>query len=196
MDHLIKFLRGYQSARSVEFRLRMAEVIVEEVGPALLAFVERRCLREDVEDVSQEALAAIVEKLDAFKIEGDSAKPFWGWCYGIARHKIADAHRRRAKESQHMSLDDEAVDAEVLWRAIEASAVDEPISAGERLDLKDAIGILKRLSPQCLESLWKHHVLGLPYTAIWESEELDYDTARMRIKRCERKAKEFLESKG
>ena len=143
--------------------------------------------------MSQETLAAIVEKLDEFKIEGDSAKPFWGWCYGITRHKIADAHRRRGKESEHMSLDDEAVYAEVLWRAIEASAVDEPISPGERLDLKDAMGMLKKLSPECFECLWKYHVLGLPYGEIWKSEELDYDTARMRIKRCERKARDFLE---
>ena len=192
----MKFLRGYQSARSVEFRLRMADVIVEEVGPALLAFVEKRCLREDVEDVSQDTLAAVVEKLDEFEIKGDSVRLFWGWCYQIARHKIADAHRRRSKESEHMSLDDEELAAEVLWQAIEASAVDEPISPGERLDLKDAIGMLKKLSPECHDCLWKHHVLGLPYSEIWETEKLDYDTARMRIKRCERKARDFLEPKG
>ena len=196
MDQLIKFLRAYQTSRTVDFRERMAEAIVEEVGPVLSAFVERRCLREDVEDVSQETLVAIVEKLDELRIKGDSSKGFWGWCYKIARHKIADAYRRRAKESKHMSLDDEAVDAEVLWHAIEASAVDEPISLAERLDLKDAIGMLKKLSPECFESLWNYHVLGLPYGEIWSSEELDYDAARMRIKRCERKAREFLESKG
>jgi len=195
MDHLIKFLRAYQTGRTVDFRERMAEVIIEEVGPALLAYIERHCLREDVEDVSQETLMAIAENLEKFEVRDDSARLFWGWCYRIARRKVADAHRRRGKESQHTSLDDEAVGAEALWRAIEASEVDEPMSRGERLDLQEAIDLLKSLSPECFECLWKYHILGLPFVEIWESEELGYDTARRRIERCEAKARQLLKRK-
>jgi RNA polymerase sigma-70 factor (ECF subfamily) len=63
------------------------------VAPALRAMVRRACEAAETEDIVQEILLAVHLKRGNW----DPALPFRPWLYGVARHKIVDAHRRRGR---------------------------------------------------------------------------------------------------
>jgi DNA-directed RNA polymerase specialized sigma24 family protein len=70
----------------------------------LTAMLERRLPREDVDDVAQTVLC---DALQAERIPADPVE-LRKWLAGIARHKVADFHRSRARTSARTDrLDDE-----------------------------------------------------------------------------------------
>ncbi|MGW4525229.1 sigma-70 family RNA polymerase sigma factor [Amycolatopsis sp. NPDC004378] len=71
---------------------------------ALRPLVFRYCLgrigswqdgSSDAEDCAQEVLLAVIRALPEYRYEGESFLPF---VFGIAAHKVADFHRRRARD--------------------------------------------------------------------------------------------------
>ncbi len=69
----------------------------------------------DVEDVAQEVLIAVHKARHTY----DPARPFLPWFHAIARHRISDARRRRARVDLHEVADEQLV----------ALAADEPHGA-------------------------------------------------------------------
>jgi RNA polymerase sigma factor (sigma-70 family) len=184
MDDLIKFVRTYRVTAGLAERLRLAEVIFRLIEPDLRLFVFSSVSHEAAQDALQEILKAVAVSMKKF--EGDTVKEFWAWCYRIARNKLNDHYRSKATDRMQPTPPDE------MWRLIEASAQDSPITAAVRHDLEYAMKLLTASKPECYDFLWKHFVFGLDYGEIAEERNMSYDNARMKIARCLDEAKSLV----
>ncbi len=182
MSSLVELVGAYRESPRLAERMRLAEEVVHCVGPALRDYVVRRVRSEFVQDTFQETLVTIAAQLHHSTATTDSQ--FWAWCYRIARNKCADAGRRQPAE--------EFWDPQALWQVIEASAVVEPLAAGERLDLEHALNLLSQAKPPCRHLLWWRYVLGWDYAEIAEATGSAYDAVRMQIRRCLELAQELV----
>lgn len=175
-EHLIQLVRTYRLTPGLAERLRLAEEVFQIIEPQLRLFIFGTIRPPTAEDVFQEVLKAVAIGLGQFA--GSSNAEFWGWCYRISRNKLND-HFRKASADRLQPMADEE-----LWHLLEASAAHSPLSPEDKLDLEYAINLLNRASPECLEYLWSHFILGLTYGEIAEGQKLNYDNVRMRIGRC------------
>ncbi|MDF2697521.1 MAG: hypothetical protein K0S65_5904, partial [Labilithrix sp.] len=75
-----------------------------DVRRGLTALLRRRVPPQEVEDIAQTVLA---DALAASTVPTDPEE-LRRWLTGIARHKIADFHRRRARTNARMAEDDAA----------------------------------------------------------------------------------------
>jgi RNA polymerase sigma factor (sigma-70 family) len=176
MDLLIKLVKTYRLMQSLADRLVLGDELFRIIEPKLRLFVFSSLPRPAAEDGLQEVLKGIVLGLPTFA--GNSTSEFWGWCYRIARNKIADHIRKQSAERlQPMS-------PEEMRRLVDSSTRDSSFSPAERLDLKQAMTLLVEAKPECYEYLWNHFVLGFDYGEIAESKNLAYDNVRMKIGRC------------
>jgi DNA-directed RNA polymerase specialized sigma24 family protein len=173
---LIKLVCICRGATELHERVRFAEEIVVLVGPMLRRFVAARCAEAAVEDVLQEILAAIATGIVRFG--GVSDLQFWGWCYGIAAHKVND-HLRRKSSPPTVSLD-----VEDIRRAVEAAAAESPIAPGDLMDLEWAMKLLGRAKAPCVGYLTSHYIEGLAYREIARLHDSTVNAIRMQIKRC------------
>ena len=184
MDDLIKLVRTYRFTAGLAERIRLAEEIFRLIEPDLRVFVFSSIAHDAAKDALQEVLKAVAVSLKNFK--GDTHKEFWAWCYRIARNKLSDHYRQQYAD--HV----QPVAPEELWRMMEVSAQDAPITAQTRLDLDYAIKLLTAAKPDCSDLLWKHYVIGLDYGEIAEERNLSYDNVRMKIGRCLDEAKALV----
>jgi RNA polymerase sigma-70 factor (ECF subfamily) len=185
MDDLIKLVRTYRFSAGLSERLRLAEAIFRIIEPQLRLFVHSRINNDSAQDALQEVLKAIATSLHKF--QGDTEKQFWAWCYQISKNKLSDHYRQQYAELAEPVAPDE------LWRMMEVSAQDAPISAQTRHDLDYAIKLLSAAKPECYDLLWKHFVIGLDYAEIAaEKINLSYDAVRMQIGRCLEQAKSLI----
>ena len=129
-------------------------------------------------------MKAIATSLNKF--QGETEKQFWAWCYRIARNKLSDHYREQYAERAQPVAPDE------LWRMMEVSAQDAPITAQTRHDLDYAIKLLTAAKPECYQLLWQHYVVGRDYGEIAEERGLNYDAVRMQIGRCLDQAKSLV----
>lgn len=102
-----------------------------ELSGYLRAFLRRRMSRlpDDVEDLVQEVLLAVHNQRHTY----DPARPVTAWLHAIARYKMIDALRRRARGD---ALNDPLDDVEELMVASEESAADAR---------RDLAGLLEQL---------------------------------------------------
>jgi RNA polymerase sigma factor (sigma-70 family) len=184
MDDLIKTVRTYRFASGLAERVRLAEDIFRRIEPDLRLFVFSSISNDSAQDALQEVLKAVAVSLQKF--QGDTEKEFWAWCYRIARNKLSDHYREQYAERVQSVAPDE------LWRMMEVSAQDAPMSPAVWLDLKYAIQLLTAAKPECYKLLWRHYVIGLDYGEIAEERGLNYDAVRMQIGRCLEQAKALL----
>jgi RNA polymerase sigma-70 factor (ECF subfamily) len=85
--------------------------LLEQVRPAVLRYATARLGRREIaEDVTQEVCLAVLTALPAYE---DTGRPFRSFVFGIAAHKVADAHRAayRSRDVLTEDLPDEADDA-------------------------------------------------------------------------------------
>jgi len=176
MGDLIKLVKTYRVTAGLAERIRLAEDIFRMIGPDLHLFVFSAVPHHTAEDIYQEVLKAVAVCLKKF--QGDTEKEFWAWCYRIARNKLNDHYRDKAANRVQPLPPDE------LWRMMETTAQEKPISPGVRHDLDHIIKLLTAAKPDCSDLLWKHYVIGLDYAEIAEERKLSYDNARMKIGRC------------
>jgi RNA polymerase sigma factor (sigma-70 family) len=184
MDDLIKIVRAYRLTAGLAERLRLAEEIFRRIEPDLRLFVFSSISPDTADDALQEILKAIATGLKNFK--GDKAEQFWGWCYRIGRNKLSDQFRNQ------YAVRERPVPPEEMWRLIDKSAQDIPMSAADRLDLDYAMRLLTASKPECYELLWSHFVIGLDYRDIAEERQLQYDNVRMKIGRCLETARSLI----
>lgn len=91
--------------RSVLVPFDSAGGVLAELGPTLtrgLTLVALRALgtADDAEEAVQEILARAVEAISVGRVPAEV--PLHAFVYGIARHVLSDAKRRRGKERQHL----------------------------------------------------------------------------------------------
>jgi RNA polymerase sigma-70 factor (ECF subfamily) len=97
-DLLVRGLTGDASAY---------HVFLKELSAHLRAFLRRRLagLPDEVEDLVQETLLAVHNQRHTY----DAAQPLTAWLHAIARYKLVDLLRRRARsEARNDPLDDSA----------------------------------------------------------------------------------------
>jgi RNA polymerase sigma factor (sigma-70 family) len=184
MDDLIKSVRTYRFASGLAERIRLAEDIFRRIEPDLRLFVKSSISNDSAQDALQEVLKAVATSLKQFK--GDTEKEFWAWCYRIARNKLSDHYRQQYAERV------QPVAPEELWRMMEVSAQDAPMTAQTRHDLDYAIKLLTAAKPDCYNLLWRHYVIGLDYAELAEERNQNYDAVRMQIGRCLDQAKALV----
>ena len=176
-SEIVWLARVCREADTLDGRMRAAEELLFRVGGAVRDFVFRHTPEALAEDVHQEVLTAIAVHVDGFG--GHAESEFWGWCYRLARNKIADALRDKGRGGPPVSLD-----VEEGQRAVEQEASHEPISPGARLDLAYALALLRVSKPPCVDRLWDHYILGLDYSEMAALYQLTVDAVRMQIRRC------------
>jgi RNA polymerase sigma factor (sigma-70 family) len=191
MPLLIENVQNCRSAKTLDQKLALSEVIIGLVGPPLQQFIalesaKRGCV-EECGEAYQETLIAIVTNLDRF--QGSSCQQFWSWCYQIARYKLIDVVRKLAS-AKTVSMDREA-----LEKVIDEAAALTPVSPGEAEDLEFALHLLGTAKAPCVDYLWTHYILGWTYEEISDSYALPYDTVRMKLKRCLELAQKLMAGK-
>jgi DNA-directed RNA polymerase specialized sigma24 family protein len=176
MDRLLNLVQTYRQTEGLDFRLQLAEGIVCEITHALRTFIMGHCPFDWVDDVLQNTLVSIT--LDLPRCSATSAGVLWSRWYLIAERRIADAFRERGRHPT------EEIDLDKLWEMVEQTAIDPTISPADRIDLKEALEVLRNTAGPCFEYLWDYAFLGWDYSEIAERRGVTPDAARMRIQRC------------
>jgi RNA polymerase sigma factor (sigma-70 family) len=184
MDDLIKLVKTYRLTDGLADRIRLAEDIFRLIEPDLRFFVFSSVSDQAAQDALQEVLKAVAVGLRNFR--GGTAKEFWAWAYTIARNKLNDHYRSKAADRMQPTPPDD------LWRMMELSAEDAPMSPAIRHDLEYAMKLLTASKPECNELLWRHFVIGWGYAEIAEERGLNYDNVRMKVGRCLDEAKSLV----
>ena len=184
MDKVIKLVKTYRLTPALDQKLRLADEIFASVEPDIRLFVFSAFSSPAAEDVLQESLRAIATAMGQF--DGDTTEQFYGWCYRIARNKLADHFRSGSRERV------QPVDSDELWELIDASEAHSPLSPQDRIDLDYAMQLLTRSKPECFDYLWQHFVFGLSHIELAEQESIAPDTARMRVNRCLEQARSLV----
>jgi RNA polymerase sigma-70 factor (ECF subfamily) len=71
------------------------DLVIQRIGPIVQRYCRGRLGRSDrssvsADDVAQEVLLAVLTALPSYRVQG---RPFLAFVYGIASHKVIDAHR-------------------------------------------------------------------------------------------------------
>lgn len=101
---------------------------LQELSAHLRAFLRKRLVRlpDEVEDLVQESLLAIHNQRHTY----DAAQPLTAWVYAIAKYKLVDLLRRRAKRDL---LTDPLDDASAFVSAADTEAADARRDLGKLL---------------------------------------------------------------
>jgi RNA polymerase sigma-70 factor (ECF subfamily) len=136
-------------------RLRRAEEpeawrqFVDLYTPILFAFAGRLGLQEaDAEDLVQETLVQLLQKLPQFRY--DRRKSFRAWVWTVMRHKVLESRRRR--QPQAAELPDVAIPDELdrLWQEEYRQQL-----VGRALEI-----MRSEFQPSTWKACWEHAVAG------------------------------------
>ena len=94
-QHLSELMRRAQEGERGAYR-----ALLQETAHLVRVFARKRVSEQDLEDVVQETLLSIHRHRHTF----DPTRPFAPWMYGIARHRVLDAVRRRDRRASHELL--------------------------------------------------------------------------------------------
>lgn len=94
-------------AAAVEGDGQAAERLLASLLPLVVRYCRARVGRQErsfasADDVAQEVLIAVLRALPRYREEG---RPFLAFVYGIASHKVADAHRAAARNRAELVPD-------------------------------------------------------------------------------------------
>jgi RNA polymerase sigma-70 factor (ECF subfamily) len=87
---------AWESIQTSVAVLRDFERFVNVYRPGILSLCRQRGLGDEAEDVCQEVLLKLHQKLPTF--EYDPRKPFRGWLATVVRHAISDYLAKRARQ--------------------------------------------------------------------------------------------------
>lgn len=189
MDALPELLSQYQDCRTLAEAEPLAEKIIDRVGPELSRYIRSRFPWDSSknnawEDAYQETLLGIIESLPSFG--RTDADDFVKWCYGLARHKIANQWRGRKTTVQTI------VEPELLRDALAGFVDDKTLSPVDRADLEAAIALIQKREPPCVNYLWDRYVVGLSFALLGEELGITEDAATKRVQRCLKLARELI----
>ncbi len=190
MTDLIDTVRRCQQAGSPEERTAACDEVIRTISPKLHLYLCSELEPAWVEDVHQEVLIGVATGLRGFR--GTTEPEFWGWCFGIARHKVCDAVSRKQRTKERFI----SVDEEQLRRAVEVTAAGQALPQEEAAEVEEALFVLARLGEPCAGLLRLRYLVGLSLEAVGMAYALSPDAARMKVNRCLDRARELLEQKG
>jgi RNA polymerase sigma-70 factor (ECF subfamily) len=131
--------------------------LLAQVRPAVLRYAVARLGRRDLaEDVTQEVCLAVLTALPRYE---DTGRPFRSFVFGIAAHKVADAHRAAYRRHDVPTED-------VPDRADDAPGPEEAAIRGE--DARRALALLDRLGEEQRELLLLRVAAGLSAEEVGE----------------------------
>ncbi|TWP50367.1 sigma-70 family RNA polymerase sigma factor [Lentzea tibetensis] len=133
---------------------RAVERLLQSIRPLVVRYCRARVGRQErsfasADDVAQEVCLAVLTALPGYREQG---RPFLAFVYGIAAHKVADAHRASARNK-----------VESMWELPDGPEK----SAGPELramqgELSDQMGaLLRNLPPKQREIVVLRVVVGL-----------------------------------
>lgn len=176
MDDLIGLIETFRRAATTEARRDAAEAVVRLVNPSLYLFLLRRA-PEAVDELRGDVLLQIAKSLHTCK--ATTNEEAWGWCYTIARRNLGDYFVD--KESERVVF----VDPEMLTRLADSTGQVEPFSnEADRMDIAEALAILKSKKPECYSLLWERFIVGRSPKEIAKAKGLKYDNVLRKISRC------------
>lgn len=190
MMDLSDAVRRCQEAGRPEERTTACDEVIRMISPELHLYLCSRLEPAWVEDVHQEVLIGIATGLRGFR--GTTEPEFWGWCFGIAHHKVCDALSRKQRTKERFVT----VDEEQLRRAVEVTAAGQALPQEEAAEVEEALFVLAKVGEPCAGLLHLRYLVGLSYEAIGTANGLSPDAARMKVNRCLDRARELLEQKG
>ena len=124
---------------------RAFDELYRRTSPWLLARLRRRCADDDVvADVMQETYLAVWRAAGSFAGPAASGSAA-GWLWTIAAHRLVDAFRRRARQSQ--------IPAVPLTDTVATSAEDEVMAARVGQELEQALTELPPEARQVLRAM-------------------------------------------
>lgn len=153
---------------------------VLEIYPVIQAFIICRLGWQIGEDVTHEAVGAILAGLP--KIKAKTKRKFRAFCFRVARNKISDALRSKYGNRA------EALDPLEIAKAFEAGRDDDEASTVYS-DLALLNAVLAASKSTCRELLVEHFIADLEYEVIASFYGTSKDAIRMKIKRCLKEAK-------
>jgi RNA polymerase sigma-70 factor (ECF subfamily) len=186
MDQVLAWLEQYRTATHLDLQMVVAEKLAERVTPSLHRYLRACCPRSAVDDVLQETLVAITLSLPRFK----GGVEFEQWCFGIARHKLANYF---ATERRHKA---ESLEDEEIRHLIENSTDCGPLTAEERADLEEALEMVRQARPQCSKHLELRFFYGMEHEEIGRALGKSAAAARLQVKRCLKLAQALVAKKG
>lgn len=77
--------------------------LMRHIHPPIVRYCRARMGQDgavSADDVAQETMLAVARSLDRYT---DRGRPFMAYVYGVASHKVADAHRAGARDLSHPS---------------------------------------------------------------------------------------------
>ena len=143
--------------------------------------------QEDAFEIAQEAFLSAWRGLKFFR--GDSS--FSTWLYRLTSNAAVDFLRRRRRQGEGPSLDDE----ETYIEAPDPSP--SPQHRAENRELRRALDQgLRALSPEHRQVLLLRELQGLSYEEIARELELDLGTVKSRIARARDRLRKYLVGSG
>jgi RNA polymerase sigma factor (sigma-70 family) len=124
---------------------RAFDELYRRTSPWLLARLRRRCADDDVvADVMQETYLAVWRAAGSFAGSATSGSAV-GWLWTIAAHRLVDAFRRRARQSQ--------VPAVPLTETVAPAAEDEALAGWVGQELEKALLVLPAEAREVLRAM-------------------------------------------
>jgi len=152
-----------------------------EIYPVIQAFIICRLGWQIGEDVTHEAVGAILAGLP--KIKAKTKRNFRAFCFRVARNKIFDALRSKYGSRA------EALDPLELAKAVEAGMADADEASSLYSDLALLNAVLLASKSTCREVLVAHFIEDLEHEVIASFYGTSKDAIRMKINRCLKEAK-------
>lgn len=113
---------------------RARDLVISTIGPLVQRYCRGRLGRSDrssvsADDVAQEVLLAVLTALPSYRVQG---RPFLAFVYGIASHKVIDAHRAATRNR-----------SDAVAEVPDSAAVsDGPEQRALRIELSEQMGLL------------------------------------------------------
>lgn len=154
---------------------------VEEIYPIIRAFIIGQLGWQIGEDVSHDAVRAILAGLP--NVRAKTKRKFRAFCFRVARNKIYDALRSKYGNKA------EPLDPIQLAKFIEAGMDASHLTSSAVADLEDLQRLLKSLKFACGRLLVEFFLMDLEQDEIAVMYDVSKDAVRMKIHRCLQEAK-------
>lgn len=128
---------------------------------------------EEAEDLAAETFRAALESVEHFT-PGPDAGAGLAWLIGIARHKLADHHRRGQRR--------QALQAALLHQP-DLALADAEALALDRLELAQVAAALRRLNPERAEALALHYFGELKLAEVGRAMGKSEEAAKKLVQR-------------
>ncbi|WP_257456714.1 RNA polymerase sigma factor [Archangium lipolyticum] len=156
---------------AIEGRRDAAESLLAELLPRVRNLVRYSVHGDsEVDDITQEALVAILRGLPSYRGEG----AFVSWADRVVVRVTFAASRRARAERNQVDVDEEAVES--------ATVCSDDEVPDDCLLREHMARLLEQLSDEQRRALLLHHVMGMSVPEMAEELEVPFETVRSRLR--------------